>query len=75
MAAKKETQSSKLVLSVVTGTGTNGKDITATRTFSAVNPAVSDDDLYTVGVALGKLQSHAVGAVKRIDTATLVAEA
>ena len=75
MAAKKETQNTKLVLKVVTGTATSGKAITASRTFSAVNPAVSDDDLLAVGAALGDLQSHAISTISRVDTATLVNEA
>jgi len=75
MAAKKETQNTKLVLKVVTGTATSGKAITASRTFSQVNPAVSDDDLLTVGAALADLQSHAISTISRVDTATLVNEA
>ena len=75
MAAKKETQATKLVLKVVTGTGASGKAITAQRSFTDVNPAISDDDLLSIGAKLGKLQSHDVSVVSRIDTATLVEQA
>ena len=75
MAAKKETQSTKLVLRVVTGVATSGKAITASRTYSAVNPAITDDDLLDVGTKLGALQSHDVQTISRVDTATLVNEA
>ena len=73
MAAKKETQSTKLVLKVVTGTSSSGKAITSSRTFSAVNPAATDDDMLDVGAALGALQAHDVQTISRVDTATLVA--
>ena len=75
MAAKKETQATKLVLKVVTGTSASGKAITAQRSFTDVNPAISDDDLLSIGAKLGKLQSHDVSVVSRIDTATLVEQA
>ena len=73
MAAKKETQSTKRVLKVVTGTASSGKSITASRTFSAVNPAVSDDDMLDIGAKLGALQAYDVSTISRVDTATLVA--
>ena len=72
MAAKKETQSAKLIIDVVTGTSSSGKSITKARTFSAVNPAATDDDMLDVGAALGALQAHDVKTIKRVDTATLV---
>ena len=73
MAAKKETQSAKLIIDVVTGTSSSGKSITKARTFSAVNPAVSDDDMLDIGAKLGALQAYDVSKIKRVDTATLVA--
>ncbi|MDD6698215.1 MAG: DUF1659 domain-containing protein [Veillonellaceae bacterium] len=75
MAVKKDSQSTKLVLKVVTGTDAKGKALTASRTFSNVNPAISDDDLLSISGKLGGLQSHALAAVNRIDTASLVEEA
>ena len=72
MAAKKETQSAKLIIDVVTGTSSSGKSITKARTFSAVNPAATDDDMLDIGAKLGALQAHDVSTIKRVDTATLV---
>jgi len=71
MAAKKEEQKTQLVLHVITGTGTSGKPITKARTFSAVNPATSDDDMLTIGAALGDLQANPVSTIQRIDKANL----
>lgn len=71
MAAKKEEQKTQLVLHVITGTGSSGKAITKARTFSAVNPAISDDDMLDIGAALGNLQSHALSTIQRIDKANL----
>ena len=73
MAAQKESQSAKLIIDVVTGTSSSGKSITKARTFSAVNPAVSDDDMLDIGAKLGALQAYDVSKIKRVDTATLVA--
>ena len=75
MAAKKDAQSTKLVLKVVTGTDAEGKATTSQRTFSGVNPAISDDDLLAIGAKLGSLQAHDLSAVNRIDSASLVEEA
>ena len=75
MAAQKESQSAKLIVNVVTGTASSGKAITKARTFSMVNPAVSDDDMLDAGAKLGALQSHDVSTIKRVDTATLVEQA
>lgn len=60
---------------VPTGTATNGKAITKSHSFSAVNPAVSDTDMYNVGAALGSLQTHDVQTIQRIDKANLYEEA
>lgn len=75
MAAKKDAQSTKLVLKVVTGTNTDGKALTSQRTFSSVNPAISDDDLLAIGAKIGGLQAHELATVNRIDSASLVEEA
>ena len=75
MAAKKDTQSTKLVLKVVTGTNTDGNALTAQRSVATVNPAISDDDLLAIGSKLGALQAHDVATISRIDSASLVEEA
>ena len=44
----------------------------ATRTFSSINPEISDEDLLAVGQGLAALQSHDVGDIQRAENATLV---
>ena len=75
MAAKKDTQSTKLVLKVVTGTDAEGTALTSQRSIANVNPAISDDDLLAIGSKLGALQAHDVATISRIDSASLVEEA
>ncbi len=71
MAAVKNNPSTKLVLKVVTGTTTDGKALTKSRTFGNVNPALSDDDLLTVGTKIGNLQAHDVATMQRVDTSEI----
>ena len=75
MAAKKDMQSTKLVLKVVTGTDAEGQALTSQRSIANVNPAISDDDLLAIGSKLGALQAHDVASVSRVDSASLVEEA
>ena len=44
----------------------------ATRTFSSINPEISDEDLLAVGQGLGALQSHDVGDIQRLENATMI---
>lgn len=44
----------------------------ATRTYSSINPEISDDDLLAIGQGLGALQTHDVGDVQRVENATMI---
>ena len=72
--AKKSEQATKLVLKVVTGQKADGTPSTAQRSFANVNPALSDEDLLSLGTKLGALQRYEVASVGRTDSAEIVAE-
>ena len=59
-------------LKVENGTTDAGAVKYATRTFSSINPEISDEDLLAVGQGLAALQSHDVGDIQRAENATLV---
>ncbi len=60
----------KLQLKVITSTDSAGKEHIAVRSFH-VNPALSDDDVLSIGTKLGSLQSYPVSAICRQDDAAL----
>ena len=70
--AVKNGATSKIVLKVENGYGKSGQAVFAQRTFQHINPALSDDDAYTIGEALAGLQSHPLGFVTRTDSASLM---
>lgn len=74
MAAKKTEKATKLSIVVVTGQSDNGEPKKASRTVGNINPNITDDDMLDIGTDLGKLQTYEVAAVKRIDSAEIVAE-
>ncbi len=65
------TEATKLTVKVVTGSSASGKPVTAQRTFSNINPEISDADAYAIGCKLGTLQSHEVSGIIRTDTKEL----
>ncbi len=65
------TEATKLTLKVVTGSSASGKPVTAQRTFSNINPDISDADVYAIGCKLGALQVHEVNGMIRTDTKEL----
>lgn len=69
--AQRLSESSKLTLTVQTGTSDAGKAVTASRTISNLNPDLIDDYAYDVGVRLGTLQKYPVTRITRTDTAVL----
>lgn len=71
MAVIKKDAKTVLAVKVLTGTTSSGKSKYAERSFSSINPAVTDDDLLTVGTAIGALQSHDVKFIIRRDTCSL----
>ena len=72
--AQRLSESSKLSLTVQTGTSESGKAVTATRSVNNVNPDLIDDDAYSVAVKLGALQKYAVTKITRTDSAVLGAD-
>ena len=69
MAVKKEA-ATKLALKVRIE-GADGKVAYSQRTFAHINPELSDENAYSIGMMLGALQSHEVVAVTRTDAAGL----
>ncbi len=74
MATTKTTQSTKLLLSVETGTGADGSMTYGQRAIRNVNPALSDDNAYDVAEAVGSLQTLPVESIARQDTSLLTRE-
>ncbi|TCS76700.1 DUF1659 domain-containing protein [Pectinatus cerevisiiphilus] len=74
MATVKKDLSTSLIIKVENGITESGKTKYAQRSFSAINPAVSDDNLLNAGTAIGALQAHTLGTVVRQDTCTLSQE-
>ena len=62
---------SKITLRVITGVGTDGKNIYKNRTISAIAPTLTDADALTVGRGFAGLQKHGLSLVMRTDTAVL----
>ena len=62
---------SKITLRVITGVGTDGKNIYKNRTISAIAPTLTDADALAVGRGFGALQKHGLSLVTRTDTAVL----
>ena len=71
--AVKNGASSKIILKVENGIGKGGAVLLAQRTFPHINPALSDDDAFTIGEALAGLQDHTLGTIARTDSASLIA--
>mgnify|MGYP000940881495 CR=1 FL=1 len=59
--------SSRLTLSVNTGTDEEGNPVLRTRSFSGVKPAAADQDVYDVALVLGGLQEHFVEEISRVN--------
>ena len=60
----------KLQIKVVTSVDANGKEQLAIRSYS-LNPALTDDEVRSIGGKLGALQAYPVRAVCRQDDAAL----
>ena len=75
MAVAKVNAVSVLKIEVVTGSNASGAEIHSTRTISDINPALADADFLDIGNKIATLQAHDVQAIKRSDTATLMAQA
>lgn len=71
MAATKKNQTSKLIIRVESGVNSSGAAVYSQRTFTHINPALSDDDVLNIGKVLGALQKYPVDSVNRQDAAAL----
>lgn len=62
----------QLVVELAT-TGTDGRTVIQSKTYTNLKAAAIADDVYAVGQAFGALQQKPVSAIKRISEAELVA--
>ena len=69
MATKTNT-TSKLILKVYKSDETE-PNATVQRTFSHINPLISDDEVYSIGMKLSQLQSHGLVGVIRTDSSAI----
>lgn len=74
MPAHRINVTTALKFKVENGTTDTGLVKYATRSYNAINPEISDDDLYTIGQGLSAMQTHEVGEIQRTETATLSAD-
>lgn len=74
MAVIETGKTSKLMIVVATGTSASGGTIYSNRTINNINSDATNAHVYGFGSALASLQSHALGGIKRSNTATLVEE-
>ena len=72
MATQRTNIKPSLKIKVENGTTDTGAVKYATRTYSSINPEISDDDLLAIGQGLGALQTHDVGDVQRVENATMI---
>ena len=63
-----------LKIEVETGINAKGSAVYSARMISDINPDISDADALQIATAFGGLQSHAVRAIHRSDTARLATE-
>jgi len=71
--ATKNSQTTKMILKVVTGTDASGKAVYAQRNFAHIDPAITDDDFLSIGTKLAALQASPLEGVYRQDQAGLKA--
>ena len=64
---------STLKLKLETGTNAKGDATCSTKSFSGINPGLTDDELLGIADGLAGLQSHALAEVDRVDTSSLSA--
>ena len=69
--AQRLSETSKIGITVQTGTADSGKAVTATRSISNINPDLIDDYAYSAALRLGALQKYPVTKVTRTDIAVL----
>jgi len=67
MATIKDSATS-LKIRVATGTTDEGKTTFADRTLSNLNPELTDDQFFNIGMKFSNLQSRTLGAIIRTTT-------
>jgi hypothetical protein len=63
---------SKLKITYLLGTDTNGRDIKSSKTYGNIKPLASDEDIYDVATVLNGLQENTVLNVERLDQKEIV---
>ena len=66
-------KNSTLKLKLETGVNAKGDATCSTKSFSGINPGLTDDELLGIADGLAGLQSHTLAEVSRVDTAALTA--
>lgn len=69
MAVTQEDKTTKVAIRV--NTGTQGSPVYANRSFSNVNPELSDNTAYSVFSALGDFQEYTVSRITRTNSYTM----
>ena len=64
---------STLKLKLETGVNAKGDATCSTKSFSGINPGLTDDEVLGVADGLAGLQSHTLAEVGRVDTYILTA--
>ena len=72
MATQRTNIKTSLKIKVENGTTDTGAVKYATRTYSSINPEISDAALLAIGQGLGALQTHDVGDGPRGEHATRI---
>lgn len=71
--ATRKGATSKLVIKIAAGMNAAGRATYKQRTFTNVNPALTDEDFLSIGNKLAALQSEEVGGIVRQDAASIIA--
>ncbi len=74
MAVIANQANSKLKLSYNAGPGENDKDIIKNKTYASIKPAVTNEDLYGIGVELSQLQVYPLVNLTRYEEYQLLNE-
>ncbi len=71
--AKRTEEATKLAVKVKVENPETGKAAYSQRIFAHIDPALSDEDAFSIGTKLGALQAHEVAGLNRTDAAGLIA--
>lgn len=71
MAAALTISQTVLQINYKTGQNSSGKDLIKSDKFQKINPSASNDDVLSVGTAIGGLLMYPVVSVERVDSGVL----